>query len=85
MDNGIQSSDDFGFQSFLARKIVFTDGAVNVYKEYYENVKGHKSERGPDFVIGDMDSIDSESLEWLNDKVLGSENRSYSCFLVRKK
>lgn len=25
--------------------------------------------RGPDYIVGDMDSIDSESVKWLNDKV----------------
>ncbi len=52
----------------LAHKIACTDGAVNKLKDYA--VRGNKHlERGPDYIIGDFDSLKKESLKWLDDQV----------------
>ena len=48
---------------------MLTDGAVNIYRDYYDKIEKNNIDRGPDYVVGDMDSIDSESLDWLNNKV----------------
>ena len=53
---------------FLAYKIVCLDGAINKLKNYFESLE-KSFPRGPDFIIGDFDSIDPESIKWLNDTV----------------
>jgi thiamine pyrophosphokinase len=50
----------------LANKIICLDGAINKLKKYFEN---DPISRGPDFVIGDFDSIDPQSIKWLEDTV----------------
>lgn len=57
----------------LAHKIICLDGAINKLKDYFEN--GETISRGPDYIIGDFDSIDPESVNWLNDKVNAKCNR----------
>ena len=54
---------------WLATKIICLDGAVGRLKSYSEKSKSFQFKRGPDYVIGDFDSIDPDSLKWLNDKV----------------
>lgn len=55
------------FTMILAHKIVCSDGAINKIKNYF---KDEKISRGPDFVIGDFDSIDPQSIKWLDDTVI---------------
>ena len=53
----------------IAFKIVCLDGAIKKIKRYSE--ESHRNfNRGPDFIIGDFDSIDEDSINWLKNKVL---------------
>lgn len=52
----------------LAAKIVCLDGALNRFKNFITANAANREKilRGPDFIIGDTDSIDPDSIDWLN-------------------
>ena len=41
---------------------------MNKLKEHVE-ATGVPLKRGPDYIVGDLDSIEPESIKWLNDQV----------------
>ena len=62
----LENTQMLTFTMILAHKIVCSDGAINEIKTYFEN---KTISRGPDFIIGDFDSIDPQSIKWLDDTV----------------
>lgn len=54
--------------AFLAFKIICLDGAVDRIKSHFES---QDIVRGPDYIVGDLDSISADAIKWLNCKVQG--------------